>query len=176
MTTAFLSDVLAAGRNLIAIDRKAIEQGDVSECASRLKSLVATRESVLTNNGTLSFLVTGYESDQRELFEIEEVRRYFKRLDDHEPQWFHLCSRIDETLKLLFMCTSSAKAVPPTALPGIVHTFDREHLRSFLLRHYHAMKGLHGEFRVPQTTSENISGLVINYFKTVTSSQDIALH
>jgi hypothetical protein len=43
------------------------------------------------------------------------------------------------------------------------------------MRHYHAMKGLHEEFRVPQIISENISGLVISYFKTMTSRRDIAL-
>lgn len=175
MATSVLNDVLAAKRNVISIDRRAIEQGEVIECAAYLKSLTATRGSVLANNGTVSFLVTGYDSDPRQLHEIEVVRRYFKRLDDHEPQWFHLCSRTDGTLKLVFMCTSKVKATASIASRSIGHTFDREYLRSFLLRHYHAMKGLHEEFAVPQTTSENISGLVVSYFKTMTSNNDIAL-
>jgi hypothetical protein len=176
MLTTILNDVLAVKRNVLTIDRSSVEQGDVSECAARLKSLTATRDRVLANNGSVSVLVTGYESDPRQLFEIEEVRRYLKRLDDHQPQWFHLCSRTDATLKLIFMCTSRVNAMPSIAPGATAHTFDREHLRSFLMRHYHAMRGLHDEFGVPQITSENISGLVISYFKTMTSSRDITLH
>lgn len=175
MTTVFLNDVLAARRNVVTIDRNTIEQGQVSECAAYLKSLTATRESVLANNGSVSFLVTGYEADPCELFEIEEIRRFFKRLDDHQPQWFHLCSRTDGTMKLVFMCTSRMAATSGGRPGSIVHAFDRTCLRSFLMRHYHAMKGLHEEFGVPQSTSENISGLVISYFKTMTSRREIAL-
>lgn len=175
MIATLLSDILAGTRNVITIDRRSIEEGDVGDCAAHLKSLTATRQSVLANNGSVSFLITGYEDDPRELFEIEEVRRFFRRLDDHQPQWFHLCSRTDATLKLIFMCTSKVMSAPSIASRTIGHTFARAHLRAFLMRHYHAMKGLHEQFAVPQTRSENISGLVVNYFKTMTSDKDIAL-
>jgi hypothetical protein len=171
----FLTDVLAYKPNLITLERIAIERGNVAECAAQLRSLLATRGNVLENNGTVSFAISGYESDSRQPFEIEEVRRYFQRLDDHEPQWFHLCNRTDDTLRLLFMSTARVLAAPAIGACVIGHTFDRNQLKSFLMRHYHAMKGLHEEFEVPQSTSENISGLVISYFKTVAANSDIAL-
>jgi hypothetical protein len=175
MTKSLLNDVLASKRNVITIDRSAVEMGDVATCTASLKPLTRTRQSVLASNGSVSFLVTGYDADPRELFEIEEVRHYFRRLDDHQPQWFHLCSRTDGTLKLVFMCTSKVNATPSAAAGTIEHTVGRGCMESFLMRHYHAMKGLHEQFSVPQTTSENISGLVISYFKTMTATKDIVL-
>lgn len=170
MRLPFLRNVIAPSPIRVRIERRQIEGDKVSGHAGYLRSLTATRELVLENNARLPLEVAGYEGDERALWEIGEVRRFFRRLDDCEPQWFHLCNRTDQTLKMLFMCTSRQMSAIPAGQDRPVHKFDRQGLHSFMMRHYTAMKGLHSDFSVPQDTSEQISGLIIGYFRTMTNA------
>jgi len=47
-----------------------------------------SRPCLLSRFKSVYWVVTGYESDQSELFEIEAVRRYYSYLQSYWPAWF----------------------------------------------------------------------------------------
>lgn len=89
---------------LLYIPRELIEEGNVSPIAETLNELVATRESELAFRRRVGVSVDGYNDDPRELWQIPEVRHFFRRL-------FSECSFVmlldyppGGLLKLFFFC------------------------------------------------------------------------
>src|SRR4051794_30974960 len=54
--------------------------------------------------GKVRVAVDGYDHDQRELFEIPEVRKYLGLLTDEWPYFFYACDLRDRFLNTLVRC------------------------------------------------------------------------
>lgn len=70
----------------------------------------------------LEIMVDGYNHDKRELYEISEIRKWFKKVDKSKVAWFYFCNTGTPSfgLTLYFMCVSNAKVID-----------DRERLTGF---------------------------------------------
>lgn len=62
----------------IAIDREEIESGDYSGFMKLQKWLISSEKMILENKGKFFISVFGYDEDERELYQISEVREWFK--------------------------------------------------------------------------------------------------
>ena len=65
-----------------AIDREEVEAGDVSRAKDFRERLTSSRELALHCQGKIDISFNGYDDDLREMFEMEEGRRYIALLDE----------------------------------------------------------------------------------------------
>jgi len=86
---------------LLQISREEIERQYIGSVLERLLALTDSKELMLRYRERLIFTVAGYDSDPRELAEIEPVRDFFKRLTQQWPHWLWFLSRDFGSIGLL---------------------------------------------------------------------------
>ncbi|MGZ5858144.1 MAG: chlororespiratory reduction 6 domain-containing protein [Burkholderiaceae bacterium] len=148
------------------IDRADIESRNVAPASAALNRLVESSEALINSNGTISLMVSGYDDDPRELHMIPEVRDYFVALDADFPYWFHICTRLDHTLRMLFMMIAD----PLPALNDsatVQYLIANDDLNEFLNRRMEAIDMLHAKFGFDEAENVRIGELVLNYFASL---------
>jgi hypothetical protein len=153
---------------VVTITREDIEACNTAPALRSLNCLVDSMEALEASDGTISLLVSGYDDDPRELHLIPEVRAYFQRLDENFPFWFHVCTRIEHTLRLLFMLladlTPAARADDPSSTS---YYFANDDLHLFISQRMDAMDSLHAKYGFSEEKSQRIGELVLNYFESL---------
>lgn len=151
---------------IATIDRTDIESNNIVPACAALNRLVESVEALVNSNGTISLMVSGYDDDPRELHMIPEVRDYFVALDADFPYWFHICTRMDHTLRMLFMMM--ADPLPALNENGTVqYLIANDDLNEFLNRRMEAIDMLHAKFGFDEAENQRIGELVINYFTSL---------
>src|SRR5712664_569959 len=103
--------------------------------------------------------------------EIASLRAYFQALDAKFPYWFHVCTRLEHSLRMIFMMLVDLKPVTATGTPGVVsYQFSHDDLHVFLLQRLEAMNSLHARHGFSETENLRITELVMNYFASVIAS------
>lgn len=142
---------------ILMFSRRQVETCDIAEPLQFLRRLTADRHTALEFSGRISLLVDGYNDDSRELFEIPEVRAYFKRLDQEWPYWFFFLSQADESIKLLESCLCETIEV----IPGVA-SIDLDQMVHSLARHFGAMDRLREELELPEDLCGEVADGVIS--------------
>src|SRR5262245_60743720 len=89
---------------LFMIERDEVETGDVSRVEEFRSRLTSTKELALHCQGKVEFSFSGYDFDPRELYEIDEVKRYIALLDAAFPELFFFVRTREPMITLkLFM-------------------------------------------------------------------------
>jgi hypothetical protein len=88
-------------RLTVMISRGSVEACDIKRVLARLAPLADSRKAALYWQGTLGFYFEGWEQDPRELYEIPEVRAYFRALTDAWPYWWHYIEKDGQTFSLV---------------------------------------------------------------------------
>jgi hypothetical protein len=98
--------VAEAGALIYTIDRADIESLNIEEASKFFERLSATRDFAVQNQDKVILHVWGYDDDERELWEISEVRRWFKAAEPIIKFWFYFLKNSDHqtSLKLLVSC------------------------------------------------------------------------
>lgn len=153
---------------VVTITREDIETCNTGPALRSLNRLVDSMESLEASDGTISLLVSGYDNDPRELHLIPEVRTYFQRLDENFPFWFHVCTRIEHTLRLLFMLLADLTPVAhPDDASLISYHFANDDLHLFISQRMEAMDSLHAKYGFSEEKNQRIGELVLNYFESL---------
>lgn len=153
---------------VLTVHRADIDAGNIAPALETLQPLIASLDALNASNGTISLLVSGYDDDPRELQTIPEVRAFFQTLDDAFPYWFHVVTRIEHTLRLLFTLLVPLTPIVHPLDPSLVsYRFDNDDLRRFLSRHMDTMDNLHAKYGFSEETSQRIGELVLNYFESL---------
>lgn len=84
---------------LLEIARDNIEAGRVS--SALVYALTDSREHLLAYHESISFSISGYDHDPRELPEIPEVRRFMSQLAQEWPHWIWFLLRGAGSIPLL---------------------------------------------------------------------------
>lgn len=139
---------------VFVISRQQVEALDLDEPLDFLHSLVPTAHPhhAWAYKGRLSLVIAGYETDPRELFEIPEVCRYLRALDEQWPFWLFFFNQVDDSIKLIALCLASSIEV----VPGAAH-IDPDGLRRFLERGFTAVNYLFESYGFPETENEALS-------------------
>lgn len=139
---------------VFVISRQQVEALDLDEPLEFLHSLVPTAHPhhAWAYKGRLSLVIAGYETDPRELFEIPEVCRYLRALDEQWPFWLFFFNQLDDSIKLIALCLASSIEV----VPGAAH-IDPDGLRRFLERGFTAVNYLFESYGFPETENETLS-------------------
>ena len=141
----------------LMVSRRQVETCDVDEPLQLLCAMTANRHTALEYCGRISLVIDGYNHDPRELFEVPEVRAFFKRLDQQWPYWFFFLSQADESIKLLESCLCETIEV----IPGVA-SIDLDQMERVLARHFGAMDRLREELKLPEETCAEIAEGVIS--------------
>lgn len=151
------------------ISRNDIESHNVAPASVALNRLTESLEALEKSNGTISLVVSGYDDDPRELHMIPEVCAYFRALDADFPYWFHVCSRMDHTLRMLFMMMTDL--MPSLSENGTVqYLIENDALNEFVHQRLDAMDMLHAKLGFDEAENQRIGVLVINYFNSLISN------
>jgi hypothetical protein len=54
--------------------------------------------------GAFNFIVHGYDDDPQEVYAIEEVRAYYRKLREEWPYWLFFCDLRTEVLLMMTLC------------------------------------------------------------------------
>ena len=145
----------------LVFSRDQVEAHDISEPLQVLRQLTGNPEKAVAACGRISLVIDGYNADPRELFEIPEVRRYIKAIDDLWPYWFFFLSQADDSIKIVESCLCDSIEV----VPGVA-SIDTEQLKDSLARHFSAMDRYCEAINLPedriQEISEGIISLILN--------------
>jgi hypothetical protein len=88
----------------IIITRREIESGDISNSLSVLHTFKKDKKSIRRFCNKIDLSISGYDDDPRELWEIHEVKSYFKQLDKAFPYWFYFITKHSGALKMIYGC------------------------------------------------------------------------
>ncbi len=145
----------------LVFSRDQVEAHDISEPLQVLRQLTGNPENAVGACGRISLVIDGYNADPRELFEIPEVRRYIKAIDELWPYWFFFLSQVDDSIKIVESCLCDSIEV----MPGVA-SIDTEQLNHALTRHFSAMDYYCEAINLPeykiQEISEGIISLISN--------------
>lgn len=103
---------------LIEFSRHNIEAGYVSSAISRLYSLTDSFENIVAYQNCVSFTISGYDDDPRELPEIPEVRRFMRQVVLEWPHWIWFLVRGSGSIPLLMSLLCEVEIVRDPSNPG----------------------------------------------------------
>ena len=142
----------------VVVYRAEVEAIDVSRTAAVLSRVLADRSAVQRYRGRVDLSFHGYSEDPRELYEIPEVRRFCKKLDEAFPYWFYFLSTERIMLRVVACCLCSVTK----PLLGVV-SFGPD-LVEFITLHFQALNWIFDNYSLDERDNVEISGKIIQYF------------
>jgi hypothetical protein len=141
---------------------------DTSHPRAFFDRLRKTKPLAAATQGKIEFSFSGYDADPRELFEIEEVRRYIEALDEALPELFFFI-RTEEpaaALRLIIFCLCNAEWEGPRATRAKSErvVFERANLGPFMERHFPALNELTNWLGMTMEENKRISYSVARCF------------
>jgi len=144
---------------VVVVSREEVETGYTSSALTVLRRLIESPETARSFFERVEITFYGYDDDPRELFEIDEVRSFVRKLDDEFPFWLFFLSKRHLGLQCLMLCM-----LPPFLTDeGRLETFP-ERISQFLTkRWFPAMNQVceYAGFSEPQI--EELTDRVVNY-------------
>lgn len=146
---------------MLCISREQIDSFDLESTLGFLRSLVPAQDSqyAWSFKGSLALVISGYDSDPRELFSIPEVCGYLRAIDEQWPFWFFFLTPADGSIKLVGMCLAPAieispgrAYIPPTDLQRVME------------RGFGAVNHLFDHYAFPESENEALSETVSEIF------------
>jgi hypothetical protein len=89
---------------IFPIERAEIENQDISRTLGFLSGLLFSREIVLNSCQKIDLTFSGYDNDNREVYEIQEVKSFVKKLNNHFPYWHFFLNPKLSFIKVLPLC------------------------------------------------------------------------
>ena len=157
-----LLDTLGADWLGIVVSREDVEANDTTETLASLWIVFRDRETVRRFQGRVEIGFHGYDTDPREVFEIPEIRRFCRRLDESFPYWFYFLPSdglISQTLSAIAACLCSVTKHGP----GLISLGPDRPV--FLMSHFAALNELVDRYSLGEGERERISRQVDAYFR-----------
>lgn len=163
---AFNNELASAGVIFYAIDRDDIKKCDTRYFLQFIERLCVNDNLFRKVQGKLEIMVDGYNHDKRELYEISEVRKWFKKVDASKVAWFYFCNtRIPSFgLNFYFMCVSNAKVID-----------SRERLTGYQVVDAMKERASHPKIRVTFNPKLYEAALTENWFRLNQTTEALGL-
>lgn len=133
---------------LFVFDSEDIDTNSTSRVRGFFDRLRASRELAYACKGTVEFSFSGYDSDPRELFEIQEVCAYVRLLSNALPEllFFVRTTPSAHTLRLFALCIGGGHIVGQRATGGTKHRveFDTKLVAAFLMEKWPGLNEMTG--------------------------------
>lgn len=93
---------------LHSVTKEEIITQDIKRINEYLRRL---RANLLNSCGKMMITFDGYDNDAREVYEIEEIRNYVKKLFNKNKDLFYYITTIDQNNKLILACLSNFRQI-----------------------------------------------------------------
>jgi hypothetical protein len=144
-----------------------IESGDITTVLTALRGFLESRNTVVGGKRRVTVLFEGYDDDPRDVYDIPEIRRYAKALDDAFPYWFYFASLHDgSTLQVFALCLCRVIKAGGGSKP---HTDD---YKTFLFLHIAALNELCERFKLGDTVKLQVTDEVLAHLAPTGNSPD----
>jgi len=151
-------DISDYGMYVLEITRNEIEEFDHIRT---LEILDGFKNNSRNYEGKLNLVVTGYDDDTRELFEIDDVRNYFIFLDKCFPYWFYFLIKLlpaqYSPLSLLASLIVPLNKISNENRDTKVVEFEEKAYRKFFEVHFQYLNELTEELGLEESENKRIS-------------------
>ena len=124
---------------LFMIEREEVESGDVSRVNEFRARLCSAKEMALQCQGEVEFSFSGYDIDPRELYEIDEVKRYIALLDGAFPELFFFTRTAEPATALRLFIFSLFGVCTEGEPPERKVVIDLRQMSPFLKGHFDSL-------------------------------------
>jgi hypothetical protein len=144
---------------VVVVAREDVENLALGPTLGVLRTWVESATHVSEVRGRLQMVFHGFDSDEREVWNIPAVRTFVQALDQQFPYWFYLVDLRADTLKILAFCLSRTSS----SRPGVtaIHPAD---FQAFLEGHFSAMNQLLDHWNVDEDENQQVTAEIIGYF------------
>ncbi len=140
---------------LMTVTREEIESFDHR---NQLSFLEMAKENAKDYKAKINLLITGYDEDERELWEIKDVRDYFDFLDRCFPYWFYfLCLPPLGAFQVLVTLVVPIEEILHSNKEGKIVQLDMDCLSKFMNNHLYYLNELADELQIPEKELKEIS-------------------
>jgi hypothetical protein len=158
-----MRDVERADFVLWEIKRRDVEAMQFDEIDVLFEKLAASPSMIRSKRNTVEVVIGGYDDDPRELWEIPEVRRWFKVADFRVKYWFYFLRTDENASSLETFLNCVCDAVPHSfdkqrKCWNLVVDADRRH--AFLREHYVWLNEFTSRHHIPAEVNAGISAAV----------------
>jgi hypothetical protein len=124
--------------------RDKVERGDFSAFLATFGTdRLPTGPALAGLQGGLIFAVEGYDDDDREIYAIPEVRRFYASFHRAWPYWLYFCDLNQDRLKAMVMCClPTVTAVTRHGHSAVGVQFDQLELLHWLGAHFGQMNAM----------------------------------
>lgn len=140
--SAILSEFRGPRGLVYLATRAEVEAGDIARLTASYGH-PASRRRINHIHGRTSFTVAGYEHDDRELYEIPEVRRFYTLAFRRCPVLLHAADLRNDCLRVAVLCVISNLAVIHRAQWQPEVQVDSQELERFFMKHLRSQAVLH---------------------------------
>jgi hypothetical protein len=145
---------------IFEIPRSDIENMRFDFVIESFARLTSSSEMIEKKRNAVEFTIGGYQDDERELWEIPQVRRWWMFAESVGKYWFYFC-RIDHrfaSLQALFLCvTKQTKLRVDKNRKMVEWRFDVDSQNEFLVRHYTWLNEFTEKYDLPLAINYQVS-------------------
>jgi hypothetical protein len=142
----------------VVVDRRDVESLSTDTTLKILWGLLQDRQTVVNFRARLDIGFAGYDDDIRELYEIEEVRKFLGLLDKKFPFWFYFLNLDSGTLSLIVLALCQYSK----GLDGLLLA-DRDDLERFFVEHGGAVTWLFDTYGLDEKEYEVLKTQIADY-------------
>ena len=144
----------------VVISHEEILSGTPTECLSTLKRLIETPRIAKTYMERVDVAFDGFDENRWELWEIDPVREFVRRLDEQFPYWLFFLSKAHGGLKAIVYCF-----LPPFLTPEAQEEILPERMRALMDgRWFPAMNHVSEYAGLSEDDIHQLSNRVVRYF------------
>jgi hypothetical protein len=152
----------------IVVNRQDVQTSDVNPTLKILNRFLQDRETVVRFRGQLDLSFEGYDEDERELHEIDAVRRFVADLDRKFPFWFYFLNLRSDALAAIFLCLCRYSRESDRMLVP-----DKAEWERLLAEHFVAVNWLFVNYGLDDRANEALTMQVSDYFESRTKPPNI---
>ena len=144
---------------VIVITRQEVESVNITRPLNLLQPLLASPQTARSHFEKIDVAFDGYDDDNRELFEIPDVRDFVFKLDEAFPYWFYFLSKNGLGLQALILCF-----MPPYLTEEAKAQVFPERLQPLLLERWFPAMNYVCEFvKMPKEEVVRLTNRVMSY-------------
>lgn len=147
---------------LYAIDREDVERGNTKPIQQFFRRIESSDSLCRKFQGKVEISISGYDTDKRELWEIREVKKWYKKANP-KINWLFFCNTDDPAhgFKAYFACLSDTKRnATPHATPtgrAISVSMDNEKRLDLLTSNWPKLNAMTDRLGMPLEENKRIS-------------------
>jgi hypothetical protein len=145
-------------------DKQDVLMLNVDRWRSLLDRLQISPDLAFHSQGKVELIISGYDDDPRELYEIPEVRKFIQAADRELPDLFFFARNEEPSfsLQLFALCQAEVEVIGQDS-EGKKKTVSVElsSLGSFVERHCYALNDLCDKIKMPMEDQEELFGKIV---------------